>query len=962
MLGAWNSQCHGHDLDDTRQSLARLHVAVTRLWLSLKSTVPAWPLSGSPAERDLREGLAHLAGTPDGQAVGIHFLEELAWELTVPSLEGDSRFPLPVEGRGVRTPVLFVVKATDQPILGTLHLQKIAAGSGILYPAPSLAGIRDSPWREAERAARRAVAKLDLWPLQSSFDVRWEVVLQGNFQPSALDGPSAGAAFALALAWLFAADHADPLWRNLDLGGFAVTAALDRGDPLRLVAIGSDATKLAGAARDRSFPRLAVVALEQQQLESWRPAPGVERPEEQRTWGEIEAPYAEFSELRGAVLREKGREFFLLGAKTLPDLAHRLTALHRARYGEAGQHEAAWLLFDSQEPPPDAFYQHRSEIDALVDSVVAGGSSGAIAIFGEAGTGKTTWTAARCRLARERGDLPVSYFIPNISATIRETIARSLYFQLRRKYALPAVATVAVDKPAGTDQQREEWTPRLKELLKLVSQTLPLDEHGRRRPEIIFVEAADQTGPAERLWAGLAVPDNVPDGIWFVFTTRPDERWRAQPLSRFHFLSACPIDARGNLIDPQQRGYRDALRRYFAARNSALPAERRLDDALIERIFSAADPPIFNTVREGFNVLANPGATAQELALWREAGQWLLTPDERAGQIATQLDQHPDALAAWTVLGVIEFGDFKTPLLDSALTDLFKAARAFERHRDLASLPAELADASEEAAAFCTRILEGGRLGALLGVAASYFHTRPLSHTDLWVCKLAHPSYGRFIRQKLGLPEQRPPAPTPTAKLAFTLLAGAAHGWWLRATTNDSRFRASPPEQSAQALAVLPRLLGGADRWDDLATLLCDFDFPLEKIRAGLGAELMADFATALETLPENAGREADRRRWADDWEKQLLDCAAGRLPRENLVAPSSAVTEPDSSPRSVAAAGWTREERLEGWGRFYYRAHRLLATPGEVPLVHLALQLAVNSNADGPVADAARALIEPAP
>ena len=157
-----------------------------------------------------------------------------------------------------------------------------AAGNPEIYPHPDLLFVpRDRLFDEALANARQAVKSLGLEPLPEEADVRWSLSPLGGGSLPALTGPSAGAAFALGLAWL-AAQGADAgaselvaRLRALDLSGVSLTAAVDPQG--RLSPVGGLWEKLLAAARQAAalgLLRTVVVSLEQQGV-----PPELERPD-----------------------------------------------------------------------------------------------------------------------------------------------------------------------------------------------------------------------------------------------------------------------------------------------------------------------------------------------------------------------------------------------------------------------------------------------------------------------------------------------------------------------------------------------------------------------------------------------------------------------------------------------------------------------------------------------------------
>ncbi|MEN8131926.1 MAG: hypothetical protein ABFS45_17440 [Pseudomonadota bacterium] len=91
-------------------------------------------------------------------------------------------------------------------VMATLTLARMNTRDGALYPEPRLAFVsRDPDFRDAEEDACRYVRSEGLWP--KDCDVRWSIERRdGKSVGARLCGNSAGAAFAVGLAKLFAGE------------------------------------------------------------------------------------------------------------------------------------------------------------------------------------------------------------------------------------------------------------------------------------------------------------------------------------------------------------------------------------------------------------------------------------------------------------------------------------------------------------------------------------------------------------------------------------------------------------------------------------------------------------------------------------------------------------------------------------------------------------------------------------
>lgn len=95
----------------------------------------------------------------------------------------------------------FLVGERTAGVAATLTLALQSGGSGVLFPASSLAFVRRDPaFLTAEQTARRYMERLELW--KADYDVCWLVERRDGQPIGALKGSSMGFAFALGLAKL----------------------------------------------------------------------------------------------------------------------------------------------------------------------------------------------------------------------------------------------------------------------------------------------------------------------------------------------------------------------------------------------------------------------------------------------------------------------------------------------------------------------------------------------------------------------------------------------------------------------------------------------------------------------------------------------------------------------------------------------------------------------------------------
>ncbi len=120
----------------------------------------------------------------------------------VASLVGRPRPVTQTERVGV-----LLVSDSDSGLVAHLILERLGdVGMGAFYPDPAAMSFvsRDATFTAGERNALAYLHNRGLWPADSTEDVRWRVVRQDGRPLNYLSGGSAGGAFALALAKLWA--------------------------------------------------------------------------------------------------------------------------------------------------------------------------------------------------------------------------------------------------------------------------------------------------------------------------------------------------------------------------------------------------------------------------------------------------------------------------------------------------------------------------------------------------------------------------------------------------------------------------------------------------------------------------------------------------------------------------------------------------------------------------------------
>ena len=237
--------------DPFRYAVARAHLDVARLLLD----------SHQPSPADLR-AIAEQAGIRAG------LLRDLIQEL-LPADRGGGG-PRPKAGTQALM-ALLVDHVENRGVAAWLDLDLIADGAGEFYPHPGLAFVaRDERWVQAEETACDYVQKAGIWTGQDRLDIRWSL-LGRNEIPSALNGDSIGAAFALGLVRLLTVAkeeglHASLLrFKGVDVASVSVSAGVrvDRKQ-CRLRAVDHIPEKLEAASRARTACNLRFILLSEE--------------------------------------------------------------------------------------------------------------------------------------------------------------------------------------------------------------------------------------------------------------------------------------------------------------------------------------------------------------------------------------------------------------------------------------------------------------------------------------------------------------------------------------------------------------------------------------------------------------------------------------------------------------------------------------------------------------------------
>lgn len=856
-------------------------------------------------------------------------------------------------------PVLFLAGPTPdfdsedprRPAIGWMTLELIERGGGSFHAAPEHLFVAcDQHWRAMERDIPIALARLGVWI--GNADVRWRLVMRHPViiqdDSFVLTGASAGAILGLGTATLFGGSN---VWGRVDVIQTAFTAGLKADGSL--FRVGGVEKKLAGAARSAEiFPRIGTVGLYKDDFskisEEWV-AMG----------GDFHRGPLNF--VGPDILQEKGQEFFIIGAATLKEAAERIHA-HRA---------ARWPEGDGALDHIDPDLIARTDFDERIVSLVhgSGADRGALVIVAPAGHGKTTWMTGWLHNLRTDGRAPVYYIIRYQADVSRERIAQSLYLQLCRKHLIPveAVPPVEAEKGSGTD-----WSSRLKALLPIVSSNLPRDEKGRvTKPEILFIEAADQTRQADTLLAGMLNPGLAP-GIWCVFTTRQDHHWLTvkEGVRFIDFISGqelAPGEKRPTGFEAE-KSYRHAIRSFLEDHGGRLDPPLR--DGLIDEIVASETLPIFGTVTDTLRrLLPADGGEVRRLAIpgdlercRNDVAPWLVEWEDRARQDADHLEtsarlklevfkvDRPERLL-WQALALFDLAH--RPLSRKEVETL--CAEAYFSASPDTTLP-DRQKARETEAADDLNTLKGrlkSHLELLVNLARNFFSYHPFGGRDDDAYTFFHPAYARIVRDRLNSHRG--------AREQCQRLLGSGCRELL--VDDHGRFLAHPEQQDSStirgyAFRYVVRHLAGVDGsgegvvavapWRQLEDLLCGFPYLEARSKTGQIHDLLADWAEALALHPDQLADTRTRKAWVASF-MQWLDAVKNR-PLETECPPVPEVPPHSQTSTSAASAPDSQLDRLHQWMHF-------LASSGQaVTLLHARLDvLAYNYAADGSVHKAGR-------
>lgn len=528
--------------------------------------------------------------------------------------------------------------------------------------------------------------------------------------------------------------------RTLNLSGLAVTAQVQPDGTLLPVAGAFD--KLLAAAGEKSLPRIhTVVVARDQPLEHFNLTSVAQSPHL------FKVPYADLHLIRAHSLAE----------------AVELLAIDT---------QTRWGSIDCSLPPPDPAFVGRKQLLKAVQDFILTHDSGYLVIAGGMGKGKSAFMAELIRTALTRGEAPVYHFIgyhPSASGK-PHNIAACLYSRLRRKYAFP---------------EPEAWQPfdiedRLERLLENIGE---LGAQENRRPEVLYIDAADQA-EASTLESFLsAALRTLPRGVLCVITSRTHPEWLNTPQ---------PV---GVWEMEDYTDDRQDVQAYLQQQGSQLSPP--LSDTLIEQIVTHPNPPVFFTVIQCLRQLADPAQPAgQKEKLRKEASLWVVPPAELIQTEARRMLAGADKLGfaeskVWRTLGLLAVA--REALSEDLLSEL--------------------------------ELWDGETSERLLKLATNFFNLRPPLRQPALPYQFDHPGYHQAVISHLSQKE----------KINCHRLIAAGCLRWKELDGEARRY----------ALHHSPYHLREARQWDELEKLLADITFIDARCPAGLIFETVADIQAA---------------------------------------------------------------------------------------------------------------------
>jgi hypothetical protein len=362
--------------------------------------------------------------------------------------------------------------------------------------------------------------------------------------------------------------------RMLDLSGVALSAEI--GPDGSLHAVGGEYPKVMAALFTKDLPRIhTIVFAKDQDLSAFHlirdehfPRPNFFRE------------------------RQPQSDFVIITAESLAEAIEFV-------YWRHGQMKAGDLSGNLPRRNPD--FVGRVRLFEQLERWIRSTPSGYLLIIGGVGRGKTTFLSECVHRGLDRGEVPVRHFIDyHPSDTGRpDSIAESLYHQLRIKYALRE----------PTDWLELSEADRLERLLR---ERVAPSLNGSK--EVMFVDAADQSELTQlQILLPGVLRQRLPEGVLCVITSRYQLAWLGTQLSTTWDWDECAED-------------RTDVGIYLRRVNRALGSP--LGESIIAKILGQSEPPVFFTVKKNLEQLTATTCTVEAEHLRSDPSLWVLPPDE----------------------------------------------------------------------------------------------------------------------------------------------------------------------------------------------------------------------------------------------------------------------------------------------------------------------------------------------
>jgi WD40 repeat protein len=412
--------------------------------------------------------------------------------------------------------------------------------------------------------------------------------------------------------------------RSLNLSGVAISAEIDHGGSLR--PIGGEYAKLEAALLTKGLPRIhTVVFAEGQDL------PRIDL---------VPAAHPRFFRER-----QPQSDFVVIKAGSLNE------AIELLRLRQE-QMKAGDLSGNLPERNPD--FVGRERFFAYLEEWIINTPSGYLVLEGGVGIGKTTLLGEYVHRLIKRGEFPVRHFIgyhPD-AAGLPDAIARSLYQQLRIKYGFLE----------PDDWQGLNAGDRLQRILREHISPQQVD-----RKEVLYIDAADQTGVAATEFLLPGALRDLPPGVLCVITSRHRLAWLGtrENVTQWEWGRTWGGES--------ARWDREDIGTYLTQQNQRHGLGLSAD--FIHAIASQSLPPVFYTVRKNVDLLRRLSPNDPEVAEMRRAppDSWLVPAEERIDRTLTRAESEAAARGIkksefWEVLGLLAVA--REPLSPEQLQDL----------------------------------------------------------------------------------------------------------------------------------------------------------------------------------------------------------------------------------------------------------------------------------------------------